>query len=465
MKLRTLEIEKFGLFDRLRLRFRDDARVHVVYGPNEAGKSTALAAVGALLYGVPERTPYAFRFPSQEMRVGAEIVSRDGTSLVLRRRKGRKNTLQNEDGAPLPDDALDALLGGVGEDVFRRSFGLDFSGLREGGQAMLGADGDVGAALLEAASGLRGLIGVRATIDEEADAIFAERRSEKRRFYQALDRHGEAVKAIRAKELGTDAWRRLNDDIVRCGAEIEAIRRARRDAEIERARLTRLRRAAPVLQEIAVLKSGLEGFLGLPRFAPGQAQAIEFALCERAEAKEAAARATGEAERRHEEAQSIACDPKTLADAYAIETLFQKSGAYANEKRDLPRVQGEATGFADALAAAARALGLIDADALEARRPTELAMADLSALLKEGRGIEAEAGAQGRRLAKERSAVEAMRAGRAGAPEAFDPTAASEAYRALGKVAERARGHDKDALDLRDETRATARRWRVSIRR
>ena len=276
MKLRTLELEKFGLFDHLRLRFRDDARVHVVYGPNEAGKSTALAAVGALLYGVPERTPHAFRFPSGEMRVGAEIVGRDGASLVVRRRKGRKNTLQNEDGAPLPDDTLDALLGGVGEDVFHRSFGLNSASLRDGGRAMLGADGDVGAALLEAASGLRGLIGVRKSIDEEAGLIFAERRSEKKLFYQALDRHGDAVKAIRAKELGTDAWRRLNDDIERFGAEIEAIRRARRDAEVERARLARLRRAAPVLQEIAVLTSGLEARAGLPRFAPGQAEIVEL---------------------------------------------------------------------------------------------------------------------------------------------------------------------------------------------
>ncbi len=66
MKLRTLELDKFGAFDNLRLNFRADAKLHVVYGPNEAGKSTALAAVGALLYGVPERTPFAFRFPGQE---------------------------------------------------------------------------------------------------------------------------------------------------------------------------------------------------------------------------------------------------------------------------------------------------------------------------------------------------------------------------------------------------------------
>src|SRR5271165_4925988 len=103
MRLLSLELEKFGAFETLRIAFRPEARLHVVYGPNEAGKSTALAAVGAMLFGVPERTPYAAsRFPGQ-LRVGAEIVAADGRSLQFWRRKGRKNTLLSGAGNPLPD--------------------------------------------------------------------------------------------------------------------------------------------------------------------------------------------------------------------------------------------------------------------------------------------------------------------------------------------------------------------------
>src|SRR5271169_4120544 len=105
MRLLSLELEKFGAFADLRIAFRPDARLHVVYGPNEAGKSSALAAIGALLFGVPERSPYASRFPGQ-LRVGAEIVAADGRSLKFQRRKGRKNTLLSGSGSPLPDDAL-----------------------------------------------------------------------------------------------------------------------------------------------------------------------------------------------------------------------------------------------------------------------------------------------------------------------------------------------------------------------
>ncbi len=129
MRLLSLELEKFGAFADLRIAFRQDARLHVVYGPNEAGKSTALAAVGALLFGVPERTPYASRFPGQ-LRVGAEIAAADGRRLKFWRRKGRRMTLLDGAGDPLPDDALAPFLGGLSREVFERSFGLDAAKLQ-----------------------------------------------------------------------------------------------------------------------------------------------------------------------------------------------------------------------------------------------------------------------------------------------------------------------------------------------
>ena len=82
MRLLSLELEKFGAFADLRVAFRRDARLHVVYGPNEAGKTSALAAIGALLFGVPERSPYASRFPCQ-LRVGAEVVAADGRDAIF----------------------------------------------------------------------------------------------------------------------------------------------------------------------------------------------------------------------------------------------------------------------------------------------------------------------------------------------------------------------------------------------
>ena len=102
---------------------------------------------------------------------------------------------------------------------------------------MLRADGDVGASLLAAASGLRGLSELRRSLDEEADGVFAPRASKDRRFYQALERFNAARAAIREKELRSDSWIKLNNDIEELSRELERLRAERRAGEIEQARL------------------------------------------------------------------------------------------------------------------------------------------------------------------------------------------------------------------------------------
>ena len=60
MRLIRLALERYGAFTDRTVEFRPDARLHVVLGANEAGKSTALAAVTDLLFGFGKSTPYAF---------------------------------------------------------------------------------------------------------------------------------------------------------------------------------------------------------------------------------------------------------------------------------------------------------------------------------------------------------------------------------------------------------------------
>ena len=57
MRLIRLALERYGAFTDRTVEFRPDARLHVVLGANEAGKSTALAAVTDLLFGFEKSTP------------------------------------------------------------------------------------------------------------------------------------------------------------------------------------------------------------------------------------------------------------------------------------------------------------------------------------------------------------------------------------------------------------------------
>ena len=451
MRLLSLQLEKFGAFADLRIAFRQDARLHVVYGPNEAGKSTALAAVGALLFGVPERTPYASRFP-RELRVGAEIAAADGRRLKFWRRKGRRTTLLDDASEPLPDDALAPFLGGLSQEVFGRSFGLDAAKLRAGGEEMLQADGDVGASLLAAASGLRGLAELRRALEDEADGVFAPRASKDRRFYQALERFSAARAAIREKELRSDAWIKLNKDIEELSHELDRLRAARRAGDMERSRTSRLKRAAPLLNPIREAEEALASFGEMPVLAPGVAQGLREALDELRVAGEEAERARVEEERLARDLASIEVDEAALADAEAIEELFQASGGYKDSKRDLPAVQREADGFLAALDRHARSLGLPDIGSLEARRPPEAAKSEARKLIKQGRAEEASANAKADQVSQAEKAYERARMTRETQDGDLDPTPLREKYTALGKIAELARRVADNWIALTQET-------------
>ena len=455
MRLLSLELEKFGAFADLRIAFRPDARLHVVYGPNEAGKSTALAAVGALLFGVPERTPYASLFPAQ-LRIGAEIVSAGGRSLRFWRRKGRKATLLDASGAPLPDNALDPFLGGLSQDVFERSFGLNAARLREGGDQMLRADGDVGASLLAAASGLRSLSELRRSLDEEAEGVFAPRRGKERRFYQALDRFEAARQAIREREVRSDAWLKLNTDIAALGDELARLVGERRAGEVEQARLKRLKRAAPLLGPVQDLEAQIAGFDDLPQFAPGVAQGLREALDALRLAGEEAEHARLEEERLAQDLAAVTVDDAALADAAAIEELFQASGGYRSDKRDLPGVQREADNFLSALDRHALSLGFADVAALERTRPTEARKAEARRLIKEGRATEAAAAAKAAHLAQARKSHEEAQIAREAEGAGRDPGPLREKYSAFGKVAEAARRAAESRIALTQEERELA---------
>lgn len=231
MRIERLDLIRYGRFTDRSLSFRDGARLHLVYGPNEAGKSTALAAVADLLFGFPHAKEWDFLHEARSLRLGATLVNRKGERLSFRRRRGNKNTLlaDDEGETPLRDDALLPFLGNLGRDVFLSSFGLNSQRLRDGARALLAEDGDGSGALFAAASGRHAIASVRKALDEEAGQIFTERRSKDRRFYQALARYEDATRLMRERELRETAWKDLNQEVERTRDALDAATAALRE--------------------------------------------------------------------------------------------------------------------------------------------------------------------------------------------------------------------------------------------
>ena len=69
MRFDRLHLLRYGAFDDCEIRFRQDAQLHLIYGPNEAGKSATLAAISDLLFGFQNAKTYDFRCEAAALSV------------------------------------------------------------------------------------------------------------------------------------------------------------------------------------------------------------------------------------------------------------------------------------------------------------------------------------------------------------------------------------------------------------
>ena len=102
MRIGRLDLLRYGRFTDVSLGLPvHDPDIHIVFGPNEAGKSTALAAIEDVLFGIPHSSSLNFLHDYASMRIGA-VLENDDETLEVRRRKGNKDTLLTARGDSAP---------------------------------------------------------------------------------------------------------------------------------------------------------------------------------------------------------------------------------------------------------------------------------------------------------------------------------------------------------------------------
>lgn len=205
MKFRELNLIAFGHFTDTVLRLRDEPGcVHFFLGQNEAGKSTTLRAIRALLYGFPERSRDNFLHPKP--LVGGCLELAGGNEFNFLRRKGRKNTVLDTDKQPIDDGTLSQALQGISESQFVHGFGLNHGSLRAGAQALLEGQGHLGESLFSAQVGGAGIHRLLQRLDEEANGLFRPR-GKQYPLNQAISEFKEAQRRVRHGAVKRDAYR------------------------------------------------------------------------------------------------------------------------------------------------------------------------------------------------------------------------------------------------------------------
>ncbi|MES9602508.1 AAA family ATPase [Actinomadura sp. NPDC000929] len=205
MRIDRLDLIAYGAFDGHSLEDLGAPGVHLVHGPNEAGKSTALSALARLLYGIDHATPYAFRHGGRT-RLGARLSKSGGVALEIVRQKKRKDVLLDGDGSPLGQEELAPFLGGIDRDTFTTEFALNSDELRRGGALLASGEGDMAQLLAAARSGMR-LKAVLEAIENRQRKLFLARGRTTPRINVALNRLKDARHEAREATLRPEQYR------------------------------------------------------------------------------------------------------------------------------------------------------------------------------------------------------------------------------------------------------------------
>ena len=157
MRLERFDLVRYGHFTdfAIELGQRDGSKpdLHIVYGPNESGKSTFFAAYLDLLFGIERKSPYNFKHSYASMRVGARLDTGASTLEVARIKKDR-DSLRSHSDEPLPEQLLRNFLGTLDRESYASMFSLNDETLKAGGESILASRGELGRLLFSATSGI-----------------------------------------------------------------------------------------------------------------------------------------------------------------------------------------------------------------------------------------------------------------------------------------------------------------------
>lgn len=258
MRINQLNLIAFGPFTNYPPIDLSDGQegLHIIYGRNEAGKSSALRALTSVLYGIDIRTKDNFVHANRDLKIGVIIQNSNGGSLEFIRRKGTKNTLLDMENNPIDEIHLTKLLGGVEEDVFRRQFGIDHDALVDGGKFILEGKGDVGEILFAAGIGISDLHEILKNLQEEYENLYKAMGSTPK-INSYLSKLKDAQQMLKDNTLSNKYWNDKNRSLQEKEKKKETVNSKIQKLNTENTKLERFRKAGKLIDQMKIQKQKL----------------------------------------------------------------------------------------------------------------------------------------------------------------------------------------------------------------
>ncbi|MFO7885606.1 MAG: AAA family ATPase [Desulfobacteraceae bacterium] len=340
MRIKRLDLKAFGPFTDKVLNFNcETPGLHIIFGANEAGKSSALRALKVLLYGFPQRTTDNFNHPNNQLLVGGCLEEAHGKQLTFYRRKKRKADIVDSQGNPLEADISDRFLQGIEFSVFESLYGIDHKTLVQGGKDILDQKGEVGQALFSAGAGITSLKDIQDSLDKEAENLFKPRGSTQK-ISLTLKKYKDFKKQVKEKSLHSGKWKEHNQRLNEARIQQKQLEQEKNRIAAELERLKRLKRVIPQMARLENLQNQLRDF-GDVVILPEQFQKNNQKLDLDIQNTQSLLDHNRERQKKLDETiRAVVVNQPILDHAEAIEDLHQRLGEYRKGLKDRSRLDG-----------------------------------------------------------------------------------------------------------------------------
>jgi uncharacterized protein YhaN len=355
--VQTLKVERFGHFADLQLPLRSEPPYFsLVYGDNEAGKTTLLEAVRSLLFGFEQRTPYNFRYEYSELAVAAALRLAGGETAEIRRLKRRKDSVDGETaGAQAVDEEwLDAALGSPSRELFEGVFGFSLERLEAGADALR----DAGIDDVLYGVGLGGALSATELRDElasQAEALYTAAARTKPinvLISEIRDKRKERDEAL----LRPKDYRESVEHRDRIRARLEEVTAARQDAHRRRTLLARVERALPIRAESSAIADRIQE-IPVPAALPDDAaERLEALQRDRDRLQAQLPQREAKVTRAGQALEEVSADRRLAPLAGEIKRLYQRVEMVAGARQDLPKRTSELASLRETVLAELRDL-------------------------------------------------------------------------------------------------------------
>lgn len=340
MRFDFLNLRAFGHFTDYELLFEKTKNFHLIYGPNEAGKSTSLRSISHFLYGFPQQTNDAFLHSNSKLRIEGQLRKINGDSFRFTRRKGNKNTVLDANGKSLDEGILNDFLNGMTEDQFINMFALDHVRLREGGESLLQSGGNLGESLFSAASGINVVRRMIVELEKKSSDIYKKRASTTK-LNKLLKEEKELIKEISQYQLKIHSWKELERSYLEGKKEIEELINRMKNLRIKQERLQRVKLTLPKIARLRDLRERFTKLGEVPDLPENSKELRNEALIKHKGALKNKQRAEEDRILILESLNHINIPECLIEQASLIDALYREVQSYQNNVSQLPILEGE----------------------------------------------------------------------------------------------------------------------------